>query len=275
MRNQARATLNAQMTRQLGLQIGYNNVFWDYDDEGGSFLNPSRSGLLDRMEHLALVNLRWQVLPETTAIFGYNYGAVQFNGDETIGFLPFYGPINSSDRDSQSHYIYGGVDQNFGRNFTASLKVGGTYVDYDNDTINSDGWMPYADVSLSYTYATASYVQVGYVYTFNQTDVIAPDVASGTVTSSQQSGSLYALVNHQFTPRLAAMLHANYQDSTFEGGAYDSSSDKYFTVGLNLTYMISRHFSCEAGYSFDNLDSDIPGRGYDRNRVFLGVTASY
>lgn len=278
LRNQARATLSAQMTRLLGLQVGYNNVFWDYENDNGTVINPSRSGLLDRMEHLASVNLRWQALPETTAIVGYNFGAAQYSSDEFVGFLPVYGNIRADDRDSKSHYIYGGLNQTFLRNFTASLKVGATYIDYDNDILNSDSWMPYADVGLSYTYATGSYAQIGFLHSFNQTDVLAafsPVAGKYSVTSSQKSSSLYAVLNHQFTPRLAAMLQANYQDSSFEGGFYDSSSDQYFMLGLNLTYMISRHFSCEAGYDFSRVDSDIPGREYDRNRVYLGVTASY
>jgi hypothetical protein len=275
LRNQARAAFNAQMTRLLGLQIGYNNIVWDYEDSGGTALQPSLSGLMDRMEHLASANLHWQALPETTLLVGYSFGAVQYGSGEQIGFLPGYGYIYPDDRNSISHYMYGGVNQTFLRNFTASLKAGATYIDYDNNDLNSDNWMPYVDASLNYTYATGSYLQAGFLYSFNSTDVLRPDLASGTVTSSQQSASIYALLNHQLTARLAGMLQARYQNSEFQGGYYDGNADDYFSVGVNLTYMINRHFSCEAGYSFDKLDSDLPGRAYDRNRVYMGVTASY
>ena len=275
LRNQARGTLNAQMTRLLGLQVGYNNVLWDYEDNGGTSLQPSRSGLLDRMEHLALLNLRWQVQPETTAILGYNFGTVQYNGDEAIGVLPFYGLVGSSDRDNQSHYVYAGLNQNFLRNVSASLKVGATYIDYDNNMVNSDAWIPYADISASFTYARGSYVQVGFVHSFNATDVIAPDATAGTVTGSQETSTLYGLVHHQITPKLVGSLHAHFQDSSFQGGLYDSNNDQFLMLGANLTYQINRHFSCEAGYNFDHLTSDIPNRPFDRNRVYLGVTASY
>lgn len=275
VRNQGRATFNAQLTRVMGLQIGYNNVLWDYEDDNGAWFDPSLSGLMDRMEHLALVNLHWQVKPETTALLGYNFGAVGYSSSEQIGFLPGYGLVYSDDRNNTSHYIYGGVNHDFLRNFTASLKVGATYVDYDNDMVNSDSWMPYGDASLSYTYATGSYVQAGVLYTFNSTDVVAPSAADQSITSAQDSLSLYALVNHQFTARLAGLLRAHYQNSAFQGGSYDGDADNYFSLGANLTYMISRHISCEAGYTYDNLDSDVPSRGYVRNRVYVGVTASY
>jgi hypothetical protein len=281
VRNQAQATFSAQLTRLMGLRVGYNNTLWDYSDNGGSAFQPSLSGLMDRVEHLVSGELTWQALPETLLRVGYSYGINQYTRDEVIGFLMFdrdgnyYGPVMSGDRDNTAHYFYGGVSQTFLRNMTASLKAGATYLDYDNDAINSDNWMPYVDASLNYTYATGSFAQAGFLYTFNSTDAIAPDSTSGTVASSQQSATVYALLNHQITARLAGMLHAHYQNSSYDGGQYDESADDYFTVGLNLTYMVNRHFSCEAGYTFSTLESDVPGRDYDRNRVYVGVTASY
>jgi hypothetical protein len=273
LRNQGRLLFSAQLTRVLGLQIGYNNVLWDYEQDGPG----SRSAVLDRMEQMGLINLRWQALPETTAILGYNFGLVQYTGDEPIGIMyqPFPVYVMSDDRDLQSHYIYGGLNQNLLRNMSASIKLGATYMDYDNDDLNDDTWIPYVDVSASYTYATGSYVQLGYVNSFNSTDVVAPDSASGTITGAQETSTIYALWTHQISPKLAGTLHAHYQDSSFQGGLNDSSNDQFLMLGVNLTYMINRHVSCELGYNLSNLDSDIDNRGYDRNRVYIGVTASY
>ncbi len=266
IRNQARATFNGQLTRLLGFDLGYNNALWDYD-------NDFYSASLDRMEHLALVNLRWQALPSTTLLVGYNFGAYQYTADEVIAVMGGQN-VMSDDRNNQSHYIYAGVNHSFLRSFDASVKLGATYIDYDNQRVNENTWMPYADASLTYTYATGSYVRLGVAHSFNSTDMV-DGTGSTTITSSQQSTSLYALLNHQFTAKLSGMVHANFQDSAFEGGRWNSSSEQYIGAGVNLTYMINRHFSCEAGYDFTNLDSDVPGRGYDRNRVYLGVTASY
>ena len=51
--------------------------------------------------------------------------------------------------------------------------------------------------------------------------------------------------------------------------------DRLWLVGVNLAYTFNRHFSVEAGYNYDHLDSDINGRGYDRNRYYIGLRASY
>jgi len=46
-------------------------------------------------------------------------------------------------------------------------------------------------------------------------------------------------------------------------------------LGLNLEYRFNPHLSAEAGYNYDRLDSDLQTRGFDRNRVYIGVKASY
>jgi hypothetical protein len=70
-------------------------------------------------------------------------------------------------------------------------------------------------------------------------------------------------------------LIGSYQYATFSQGGDSGKTDKYYGVGLNLTYAFNRHFSAEAGYNYDNLKSDIADRGYERNRVYIGVTAAY
>jgi hypothetical protein len=49
----------------------------------------------------------------------------------------------------------------------------------------------------------------------------------------------------------------------------------FYNLGLNLAYTISTHFSADIGYNFDYLQSGVAGRDYTRNRVYLGITATY
>ena len=42
-----------------------------------------------------------------------------------------------------------------------------------------------------------------------------------------------------------------------------------------LTYTFTRHLSSELGYNFDWYTTPAPGQDYTRNRVYLGVTATY
>jgi hypothetical protein len=66
-----------------------------------------------------------------------------------------------------------------------------------------------------------------------------------------------------------------YQMSTYQGGSADNSSDQSYGVGINLHYQINQHFSTEIGYNFDDLQSKQSGRGYQRNRVYIGLGANY
>src|SRR5205823_442322 len=47
IRNYGQIKFNAQLTRVFGLEVGYENSFFHYDDTGGDAFSPSRAGLLD------------------------------------------------------------------------------------------------------------------------------------------------------------------------------------------------------------------------------------
>ncbi|EEF57308.1 hypothetical protein, partial [Pedosphaera parvula] len=127
LRNNGAFNFHAEVTELLGLVLGYSNTFYDYAENNQNQnpfdVNPSRSALLDRIEHLVSLNSRWHVLPETTAIFGYQFGAVDYLSGQSIAVkqlaivppFPFpqlvrpSGPI-ASDRNNFSHYLYIGAE---------------------------------------------------------------------------------------------------------------------------------------------------------------------
>jgi uncharacterized protein (PEP-CTERM system associated) len=256
----------------------YGNTWYDYDQAGGNesfpYNSPSRSGLLDRLEHLGTLNLRWQALPQTVGILGYQYGQVDYTSDEYVALLD-PGPVKSEARNNRSHYGYVGVEHNFSPDFTGSVRAGVQYVDYYNSLNSDTSIAPYVEASLRYLYAEGSYVEAGFRHAYNQTDIITPDASNTSLTTDAESSVVYASLNHKITPQLTGSLLAQYQHSTFNNGFYDSKSDDFYLAGVNLAYRINTHLSAEAGYNFDKLDSEVPGRDFTRNRVYLGVTASY
>ena len=273
--NAASASLQAELTRLLGVAVSYHNSVWDYENSGGNLFSPSLSGRLDRMEHAVSGDLRWHALPETTAVVGYTFGMTAYSSTEIIGFLPTVGLFDSSIRDLQSHALYVGVEHSFPRDVTASVRAGATYLDYRHNEANKDTWIPYADARLTYVYAPGSNIRIGVVHTYNSTDLIDPNATLGTVTSSQHSTSAYAALTHRLTALLSGSASVTYQHSTFAGGNFDGQNDDFLMLGLNLTYAINPHWSAEVGYDYDLLSSDVPRRDYNRNRVYLGITASY
>ena len=58
------------------------------------------------------------------------------------------------------------------------------------------------------------------------------------------------------------------------GVGSDDKTDLIYGLGLNLEYFFNSYISAEIGYNWDKMDSDIIGN-WDRNRVYIGVTARY
>jgi hypothetical protein len=268
MRNTAAAKFSADITRLFGVQLGYSNTLYDYD-------NDQYSALLNRMEHLITFDTRWHLLPKTVGILGYQYGMINYDDKKTIGGNQLglnQALIESKIRDNRSHYAYVGVDQTINSKLSASARLGGQFTEYQNakslsgGVLDDSSTIPYADANVTYAYATGSYAQLGIKHTRMATDVLALD---------QEATTVYGSVNHQITAKLMGSVMGQVQNASFNQGPFNNSEDNYFVVGLNLTYTINQYLAAEAGYNFDRLDSDIQDRSFTRNRVYLGLRASY
>ncbi len=266
--NAAKISVTTDWTDLFSTVLSYKNTFYDYQNKNGTAANPSLAGLLNRDENLVSLDFQWHATPTTTGFVGYQYGQVVYNGGEPIG-----GGYFSSNRDTRSHYGYVGVKHSFLDNLTGSVRVGVQYTEDYNDPAASSQVSPYANASLVYTYASGSYAEIGLTHTRNATDIAS--VSNGSLTLDQESTLVYGSVNHQLTSKLVANAMASFQDAEYNGGAYNGQSDDYYAVGLSLTYNFTRNFSAEGGYNFDDYVSKIAGQAYTRNRVFLGVTATF
>ena len=110
---------------------------------------------------------------------------------------------------------------------------------------------------------------------------IATDVSSvdgrGRPTLDAETSAVYAEFSHQVTRQLLLTLNGQFQRSEFNFGSDDGESEYLWLGGVNLEYTFNRHWSAEIGYNYDELVSNVEtaDRGYDRNRVYVGVTARY
>ncbi|HZL80031.1 MAG TPA: outer membrane beta-barrel protein [Candidatus Limnocylindrales bacterium] len=274
--NHANLTLNTEWTRQFSTKLHYGNNFYDYQNSGGNAIVPSYAGLLNRIEQNVSLDFQWTIEPETIAFIGYNFSLVNYTGDEPIAVYNQRSLVYMSDsRDSMEHTAYVGVNHQFTANVSGMMRGGVTYTDSYNDPLQeTTSVSPYADMSVSYTYMPGSYLQVGLTHEINATDVVQLG-DNGSLTQNQESTVIYADVNHRFTPKLLGTVIGRFSSSTFNGGAYNNSSDEAYSLGINLNYQINRHFSTDLGYNYDDLVSGIAGRSYDRNRVYIGLTANY
>jgi len=270
-RNRAAFEFSGQATELLGAAVGYQNTWYDYENDefvGGRNI----SAALDRMEHLIRLDGRWQARPDLVGILGYQFGIFDYTSDDRLTTNP--NSLTGDDRDYYSHFVYVGADYSVSEQLTTSGRVGVQYSEWD--VVDESEWNPYAQISASYAYLPGSSVQIGIRHERNATDVAATGNLAD-VTLDQESTVLYGSVSHKITTRLTGSLLAQYQRSEFNGGNLDGDIENFFLAGVNLQYYITPNISAEAGYNFDRLDSDLGSRvrSFSRNRVYVGVRATY
>ncbi len=267
IRNLADLKYVGQLTRLFGLELGYQNTIYDFDQEGiGSY-----SAILDRTEHLLRGETRWTLTPTFAGILGYWHEQVNFNGDEFIGFL---NPNKSDIRDSSSHFFVVGGDYTVSPHCFISARGGVQNVTYDNLAGEPDEWNAFGDVNATFEYAEDSFFRVGGKYGRNRTDLVGY-INSANLTLDQETFTAYGMVTHKITEAFSATASGQVQFGDFNGGGYDDQSEGLYILGFSLTYELNQYLALEGGYNYDRLDSDDNGRTFTRNRVFLGVRGQF
>jgi len=259
-----------QFTRLFGLEIGYANTLYDFEQDGvGSY-----SAILDRMEHMFRAETRWTLTPTLAGVLGYWYEMVDFTGDE---FIAPGSPFQSDVRNSFSHFFIAGADYTVSPHCFLSLRGGAQNVTYDEMPDEPDEWNGFGDISATFEYLEDSYFRVGARYGRNRTDVIGAvsPTTFDQLTLDQETALAYGTVSHKITERLTAQATGQLQFGTFNGGGYDDESEGMYLVGFSLLYDLTQWVGLEAGYNYDRLDSDDSDRSYSRNRVFIGVRGQY
>ena len=210
---------------------------------------------------------------------GDSFSLVNYTGNGSLGYYINHGVIKtyvSDSRDSYSDFGYVGVQRNLLPNLVVAAKAGLQYNDaYNNPLYSQSGITPYADVSLIYTYLVGCNAQVGFTEVRNATDVVSINQSNGSITQDQLSSSLHASINHHITQKLLVSAVGSFTSSTYDGGGYANEVDDQYSSGLSAIYSFTRNFSGNVSYNYDNLQSNLPGRGYQRNRVAIGLTVSY
>jgi hypothetical protein len=249
--NRAGAEFEGGLTRTVGYRVSYFNDIYSYDD-------ATRADLLDRVQHDFTVAPTWLLQENTILFVGARYSIVDF--DSAV----------FGDRSHDAYYGFVGLDHEFNSQLSGSARFGFYYVDYDNAAAGSSTH-PYADFSLTYTYAELSSVRVGFKIDQTQTDVAA--------ALAQSSTGGYFVWSHQLAPKLAAKVTGAITSSEYEFAGVPpvgvDDTDIFGTLSGGLTYMINKNLSADAGYVYTRLDSDVGNRAYTRNRVYLGVTATF
>jgi hypothetical protein len=186
-----------------------------------------------------------------------------------------FNPVFSRDRNSREHTGYVGAEHDFSTQLKGAVRVGASYTTYPNNDEVSSTWTPYLNATLRYHYTPLSYIEGGVSYDRNATDVVGAGLP-GTTTLDAESAVVYLSLNHAITPQLIASAIGQFQNSRYRGGTFNNNDEQYYLLGLSLAYRFNQYFSAEVGYNYDRLESSSAlNRTFDRNRVYIGVTATY
>lgn len=278
--NSGTITFNGTLTEELGFELGYNNALYDYSAE-------QLSGPLNRIENYAHADLRLNLGHQTVGVLGYEFGDVVYTGtgpfanpfgidSRTVAFV--VPSINT--RDTMSHTGYIGADHTFLPNLVGSVRGGVSYYDYYHDTGASD-FGPYALLSLTYSYAPESSFGIGFQEGRQASSLTGVQNGNDFVHDTETS-VLYGSIVHRIMPKLFATVRGTFQNSTYHGGGpgIDGQSDRFYEVAADLAYKFCPNFAVHGGYDYNQLDSGLSTavvglRNYDRNRFYIGATASY
>jgi hypothetical protein len=195
----------------------------------------------------------------------------------------------SNVRSDDAHYVYAGAEEDFTKTIHGSVRVGAEYVDYYN-AIDSDGnrhptdrVSPYAEASLDVRPAVADEFKLGVKVVHSATDEIG--VLGQPPILDAFTKAVFIANTYKITEAWTAGVNGSFQDSSFVGGGGNLSapgaggdrgkSQEFGIAAVNVSYHFNKWLSADAGYVYNRLVSNIPGRDYVRNFVFLGFQGSW
>ena len=263
LRNTISASYRQVLAGNILGELGYGNSIFDYEE-------AYHSALLDRSHNQVNLDVIYD-MEQTEYFVGYKFASTDFDGGELkVPGLDF----KSDARDNDSHYGYVGVRHQLNKEFVASAQVGAQYVDYYNFNLKprlnipEDETSPYVNASMQWEYAEGSQLVAGLSLARGATDLQAAD---------QEISAVYAQLLHKVTARVHGTLTARYQDAEISGGGVqvDGKEESLLLLGASLTYAIADNIWTELAYNYDELDSDIPHRSFERNYVSIGIGTSY
>jgi hypothetical protein len=281
--NKAFLSLDRGLSETLSAHVGYQFDIYRYADDG---YNGSFSSRLDRNQHQINLHLAAQIADPTTVLLGYQFRNVGFTSSDDLGRINNNTYLVEADsRDTDTHVVFVGANHAFSPELQGSARAGAQFVSYTGVSsdhpydLDDSQASPYVDINANYSYYEGSSIAVGMKHERNQTDLA---LIAGGQALDQETTSIYASLNHRLTSRITASAVGLYSMSRFDDSARNLGDDDYFSLGLNANYVINQYLSAELGYNFDDLDSSLGQdqqgnelRSFSRNRVYVGLSASY
>lgn len=202
------------------------------------------------------LTLRQGLRPSTGLLVDARYQSVEYATPE---------------RDFESVFLGGGLEQVFTPSLLGSLRAGYQYSDYAQAAVGDES-NPYGDFSLTWLPVPRFRISLVGSYSLDESTL--------NPYSSQERGRVGASLGYDFTAKISGYLSGAYTDSRYKGDTVPLGPDgqpltvpdadeDWGTVSARLTYQLSLRNWLELTYRHSDLDSEAR-RNYSRNRGGLG-----
>ena len=248
---------------------GYNNLnvayAWterfstttSYTIDGIDYTNdPTIANSENHLEQIIAQQVSYALSRTTNLTAEYRFSMIRYSNGVVSN--------TTSNPDYVSHYAMIGVNQAWSPRLSASLSVGAQF--YESNREDKVG--PAAEASVDYKLSRKSsirwYAQAGYDPT------LLGDYAANYAFHTGITGS------YRITDTFAVNAGIHYVYSMYDGyqdlgGFHENELD--LTAGF--TYNILKNLSVDANYSYTTISSELDSQSYERNRVNVGLNATF
>jgi hypothetical protein len=237
-----------QWSELISTVTSYNFSAFYYVDEQ---LNNDQG----RVSQTVGQSVRWLWKPKTTLVAEYRINPVTYF---------------DADLNQLSNFFLVGFDQVFNPRFFWNVRVGAQVNFNDNPVDGSSIYVgPYMESTLTYAVAKATTVAWNMRY-----GTEASGLADVTQRQTFRTG---LVVNHAFTPRLAANFAMNYQCNYYDqDDVIPTFTENIVDFSAGLTFRVNRWVSLQAGYQYTiDIAPESTGREYNRSVVFAGANFTF
>lgn len=248
-----------------------NSVGYRWSDRLGTQTGVDFSGInyqdIDDSDYFQVQfrhDFRYRVSPATVVTAGYRYSVTE----------------NEAGNDGSAHYLVGGVEHRISPTSAVVARAGVQISEFDGGDSRT---RPFVEAALrsSLTQQLSTNVFVRYSNEqFNQGFV------DGNFNRRQfefsQTLRIGARATYALNPRLSLFGGVNYIWTDYEDptgliplGEPSDGAEGLLNLNIGASYQVTDNLYLTGSYNFTDSSSDFVGREYDRNRVQLGVQATF
>ncbi|MBL4576028.1 MAG: outer membrane beta-barrel protein [Opitutaceae bacterium] len=166
-------------------------------------------------------------------------------------------PVVAVNRDSDGYRVGAGATFELTTLITGEIVVGYLEQSYDSAALADVSGLA-ADVDVAWYVTPLTTVSLGAGSEVQQSDTTG---SGGFVSQYVELG-----VDHELLRNVILSADGSFTNNSFEGIARE---DDVVSFAVAAEYLINRNMSLKARYSYEERDSNVAGRDYDRNRIGL------